>query len=528
MLVSLGRAALRLRRAAAPPVAPWTMLPTPELHQLPPFGDDEAPPGAFQEGSLETCDDQDDEQRVCELVKEIFSFRDSAVSNWIVESKVKLLCAEYKCMRTDSDRDTFLKMLATAYSVDGTKLQEAARALLEIDPNDHRGAVKAQEKLRDQLAPRYHWLFTHMGRLESGVKFLVDLRTQVLDSLAQCKDEVASAALQQLNTTLRELLSMWFSVGFLRLERVTWQSPCDLLQKVSEYEAVHPMRGWTDLKGRVGLYRRCFMFTHDSMPREPIVVLHTALADTISSSMKGIVTAAQRLSVDASAAGGLAGLKMAESEENPDLVKAAIFYSITSTQKGLQGIELGNYLIKRVVKELRAEFPLVHQFSSLSPIPQFRQWLMDRLKVAKLHTLFTEEEIGNLSAFMKCPADSANVRDLLSTNKWLAEYSFVQTMEDPFMRLCARYLYLEKRRGFALDSVGNFHLRNGAVMWRLNWRADTTIKGLNNSLGIMVNYRYFLEDAESNSKSYLEDQCINASDQVLNLAEKAKALMDLP
>jgi hypothetical protein len=46
--------------------------------------------------------------------------------------------------------------------------------------SDHRGAVKAQEKLRDQLAPRYQWLFTHMGRLEGGVKFLVDLRTDVL------------------------------------------------------------------------------------------------------------------------------------------------------------------------------------------------------------------------------------------------------------------------------------------------------------------------------------------------------------
>jgi hypothetical protein len=49
----------------------------------------------------------------------------------------------------------------------------------------------------------------------------------------------------------------------------------------------------------------------------------------------------------------------------------------------VQGIELGNYLIKRVVKELRAEFPLVSQFSSLSPIPQFRAWLLERMKCAE-------------------------------------------------------------------------------------------------------------------------------------------------
>jgi len=44
---------------------------------------------------------------------------------------------------------------------------------------------------------------------------------------------------------------------------------------------------------------------------------------------------------------------------------------------------LGNYLIKRVVRELQTEFPFVSQFSSLSPIPMFRLWLMERLKTAE-------------------------------------------------------------------------------------------------------------------------------------------------
>lgn len=39
--------------------------------------------------------------------------------------------------------------------------------------------------------------------------------------------------------------------------------------------------------------------------------------------------------------------------------RCAVFYSITSTQKGLQGVQLGNFLIKRVVAELRAELPQV-------------------------------------------------------------------------------------------------------------------------------------------------------------------------
>lgn len=55
--------------------------------------------------------------------------------------------------------------------------------------------------------------------------------------------------------------------------------------KISEYEAVHPVRHWHDIKRRVGPYRRCFVFTHSSMPQEPIVVLHCALTSEISSSI---------------------------------------------------------------------------------------------------------------------------------------------------------------------------------------------------------------------------------------------------
>jgi malonyl-CoA decarboxylase len=57
------------------------------------------------------------------------------------------------------------------------------------------------------------------------------------------------------------------------------------------------------------------------------------------------------------------------------------------------------------------------------------------------------------------------------------------------MRLAARYLAVERRRGQALDPVANFHLRNGAWMWRLNWAADLSARGMKNSCGIMVNYR---------------------------------------
>jgi hypothetical protein len=52
------------------------------------------------------------------------------------------------------------------------------------DECNRRQIMKAEERLKDLLTPQYSWLFIHMGRLERGVKFLVDLRTDVLVCLS--------------------------------------------------------------------------------------------------------------------------------------------------------------------------------------------------------------------------------------------------------------------------------------------------------------------------------------------------------
>lgn len=43
------------------------------------------------------------------------------------------------------------------------------------------------------------------------------------------------------------------------------------------------------------------------------------------------------------------------------------------------------------------------------------------------------------------------------------------TWEPMLTKLAARYLLTEKRRKYALDPVANFHLRNGAEVFRLNY-----------------------------------------------------------
>ena len=91
-----------------------------------------------------------------------------------------------------------------------------------------------------------------------------------------------------------------------------------------------------------------------------------------------------------------------------------------------------------------------------------------------------------------------NLYSVIINNRWVENESLANALQTPLMRLCAQYLYLEKRRNLAFDSVANFHLRNGASIWRINWLADLSPRGLTNSCGLMVNYRYFIENLEQN------------------------------
>ncbi|KAM5138107.1 malonyl-CoA decarboxylase, mitochondrial [Mantella aurantiaca] len=404
-------------------------------------------------------------------------------------------------------RAALLGELAAGYGVDHAQVAElSGKLVLDQQKRDLGTVLQVEDRLRYYLTPQYKVLFCHISKLEGGVKFLVDLRADIIESMAS---KLADGPyIREMSGVLRSMMSEWFSVGFLHLERITWQSPCEVLQKISEYEAVHPVRNWTDMKRRVGSYRRCFTFTHSAMPGEPLIVLHVALMQHITGNIQAIVKE----------------IPPSESEDG-NKIKSAIFYSISSTQQGLQGVELGNYLIKRVVRELQAEFPQISEFSSLSPIPGFTKWLLGSLssqsKESGRMELFLESERKEISDLTGLPAAEA-LKRLLANNEWMRSERLVKALEAPMMRLCAWYLYGEKHRGFALNPVANFHLQNGAVMWRLNWMADSSPRGATSSCGMMVNYRYFLEDTRANSSSYLRMKCVEASEQVLSLVSQFK------
>jgi len=67
----------------------------------------------------------------------------------------------------------------------------------------------------------------------------------------------------------------------------------------------------------------------------------------------------------------------------------------------------------------------------------------------------------------------------------------------------------------AFSLSGNFHIRNGAWMWRLNWLADISARGMDNSFGLMMNYKYVLEDVDKNNQQYLLSGTVAASPQFL-------------
>jgi malonyl-CoA decarboxylase len=164
-----------------------------------------------------------------------------------------------------------------------------------------------------------------------------------------------------------------------------------------------------------------------------------------------------------------------------------MFYSISNCQRGLDGISLGNALIKRVVEALAAEFRQLRTFATLSPIPRFREWIEARGGA--------EEPL----------------RAMFASRAWSRNAVAAAALRRPLMQLCAHYLLEAKRGTRAFDPVAHFHLSNGARLERINWLADTSAKGIRASGGMMINYLYRLDQIDENQAAYAAEGRIVAS-----------------
>lgn len=368
----------------------------------------------------------------------------------------------------DADqRLAFKRFLATGFVPEATALRAAAEAYLSD------ATTEAAAQLAQAADPPRQELLRRMNMAPGGTAALVAMRKELLSHL---RDE---PSLKLLDADLRHLFASWFNRGFLELRRIDWQSPAAVLDKLIAYEAVHEIQGWDDLRRRLAPDRRCFAFFHPALPGEPLIFVEVALVEGL--------------------AGAVQPLLLQDGDEEAARARAAradtaIFYSISNCQDGLRGVSFGNFLIKQVVEELKAELPHLSRFSTLSAVPGFRRWLTNRL--AQAHD-----------------PDAALLAQL-KIDEWWHDDALSEALRPSLMRLCAMYLTRQATPRPPADPVARFHLGNGARLERINWLGNTAPRGIQESFGIMVNYLYDPDAIEANHEAFAHDGTVMRSADV--------------
>lgn len=373
-------------------------------------------------------------------------------------------------------RDEFFDALAQEFAPSPEAVGKAADAY-RYDPTPQ-NLIQLQEVIDTARQE----LFRRLNMAPGGTAALVEMRRQLLRGLKQ------HPAWRAIDADLLHLFRSWFNRGFLRLERIDWRTPAIVLEKLIEYEAVHAVQGWRDLRRRLEGDRCCFAFFHPQLRDEPLIFIEVALTRGISAQVQPL------LAIDAPVAA------TAQAD-------CAIFYSITNCQEGLRGISFGNLLIKQVAEELKRELPQLRTFATLSPIPGFRRWLDATEARVQLSVGPNAEQRLALLSVIEAPG-------------WHTG-EVPETLQKLLLRLCAWYLLHAKQGDEPLDPVARFHLGNGAALERLNWLGDTSESGMARSAGLMVNYVYRLDDVERNHERYFAEHAVVASRTVEKLARKS-------
>jgi malonyl-CoA decarboxylase len=361
--------------------------------------------------------------------------------------------------------------------------------LLCKDLNDNNFKEENIYKLKKSLRSPRSTILKQLNFLEPGIFLLVEMRKDLLKFIDEGAKELTS-----LEEDFSNLLESWFDVGFLDLQRITWDSSASLLQKVIMYEAVHKIESWNDLENRLDNDRRFYSLFHPRMKNEPLIFVEVALMNKIANSVQEI-------------------LDESLPTTNPEKANTAIFYSISNTQNGLRGVSFGNFLIKKVVAELKTEFPNLKNFVTLSPIPRFVPWLKSQLKDGQLESLlktnvaFSKDTKSLLPDNLNIDYLYKDLTEIINTPTKLNGYndSYKEKVLKPTLEmLCAVYL-ANKDKSWTNDPVLKFHLTNGAEINRINWMGDTSDNGMKQSLGLMVNYLYNLKAVEKNHENFGED-----------------------
>ena len=369
------------------------------------------------------------------------------------------LAEELLSTRGDASGAALARALFEAYRAQDREARRGFFTHLAIQHDVPRAAVEAAieafrqapestslKELRRALEPRRQELFRRLNMAPDGTRQLVAMRCDLLELLAE------HPALKTVDGDLQELLAGWFNPGFLTFRPIDWNSPASLLEKLIRYERVHKIANLEALRRRLGADRRCFAFFHPTLPDEPLIFVQVALVKGLADQVQPLLDQERPV------------FPVAEAD-------TAIFYSISNCQVGLKGVSLGNFLLKMVVAALEAELPQLRVFSTLSPIPGFMNWL-------------------NAAAEAGDPMVPADLATTLASPDWHRDPAKAEALKPALMGLCAHYLVREKKGSRPLDPVARFHLGNGARLERLNWLGDVSAKGIAESAGMLVNYRY--------------------------------------
>ena len=355
----------------------------------------------------------------------------------------------------DNGLKKFLKGLLKNYDIDTKVL------LKDVKNYSSNKNTENFEKIRISSEPGWIELFRRLNSSSNGTYRLVKLRERI----RSLNDE----ELKIVDLRLLKLFKYWFNPSFLVLEKIDWETPANILEKIIEYEAVHEINSWDDLRARLApIDRQCFAFFHPLIPNDPLIFVEVALTTGIPKSIQKIIN-------------------LERQEIEIEDANTAIFYSISNCHNGLLGISFGNFLIKQVASNLKRELPDLNQFMTLSPLPGFMKWM---------------EEYSPIS-FERCTDRNCS--------------------EDELTKNAIKYLTHSVRDdGMPNDPVSRFHIGNGASLERINLNADTSEKGMTQSYGVMANYLYDLDVVEENHEIFFKNKVVPVSSEIESLKKKHK------
>jgi len=358
--------------------------------------------------------------------------------------------------QTDEELLVFLNYLLTEYDIDTESLLENVKAYQSEKNQDNLNLISSSSE------PKWIELFRRLNAAPAGTHKLIKLREKIKYLLTK-----GNLELESLDKGLLRLFKYWFNPSFLVLEKIDWSTPANVLEKIIEYEAVHEINSWDDLRARLAPSdRQCFAFFHPLIPEDPLIFVEVALTNKIPETIAEVI-------------------RIERDEIENDQINTAVFYSISNCQNGLSGISFGNFLIKKVAHKLRQEIDGLDNFLTLSPLPGLMRWLENSAPLA----------------YERCKNKTIEDNDLIQkTIKYLTESN--------------------RNDGLPNDPVARFHLGNGAILKQININGDLSKKGLDQSNGVMVNYLYDLDTVERNHELFVQTKEVLLSNELKSFKKK--------